>query len=113
MSAVNQPNRLPKGGLIDRGRPLSFTFDGRAMTGYAGDTAASALLAAGGRIVGRGFKTHRPRGVFAAGVEEPNAVLSVQEETSFEPVMRATQILLREGMVLRSLNAWPSAEHDV
>jgi len=112
MNTAEQSYRLPVGGLIDRRRSISFTFDGRPMTGFAGDTAASALLAAGVRIVGRSFKAHRPRGVFAAGVEEPNAVISVLQETSFEPMMRATQVVLREGMAFRSLNAWPSAKHD-
>ena len=35
--------RLARGGrLIDRTKPLSFTFNGRRMEGYAGDTLASA-----------------------------------------------------------------------
>ena len=38
-------SRLPAGGLIDRTKPISFTFEGRALTGYAGDSVASALLA--------------------------------------------------------------------
>ena len=66
-----QAFRLGQGGFIDRADPLRFTFDGAAMTGYAGDTLASALLANGVRLVGRSFKYHRPRGIFSAGSEEP------------------------------------------
>ena len=53
-------HRLPSGGLIDRARPLSFNFDGRAFQGLSGDTLASALLANGVSLVGRSFKYHRP-----------------------------------------------------
>ena len=55
-------SRLAAGGCVDRNRPLRFTFDGRAYTGHAGDTLASALLANGVSVVGRSFKLHRPRG---------------------------------------------------
>ena len=48
--------RVP-GGLVDRAAPLRFVFDGRVMTGFAGDTLASALLANGVRLVGRSFKS--------------------------------------------------------
>ncbi|MPT24397.1 MAG: hypothetical protein E2577_16300, partial [Starkeya sp.] len=71
MSAPNR-NRLTSGGLIDRAKPLGFSFDGTAYRGYEGDTLASALLANGVRLVGRSFKYHRPRGIVAAGAEEPN-----------------------------------------
>ena len=64
-------------GRVDRSRPLHFTFDGRAYRGFAGDTLASALLANGVHLVGRSFKYHRPRGIFAAGSEEPNALVTV------------------------------------
>ena len=66
---TDQPDRLGQGGRIDRSRALSFTFDGRAYAGWSGDTLASALLANGVHLVGRSFKYHRPRGVYAAGVE--------------------------------------------
>ena len=46
-----------------------------ASSGFAGDTLASALMAAGVTLVGRSFKYHRPRGLLSAGVEEPNALL--------------------------------------
>ena len=58
-----QPNRLATGGLADRSKPLSFRFDGREYSGYAGDTLASALLASGVKLFGRSIKYHRPRGL--------------------------------------------------
>ena len=48
-------HRLPSGGRIDRTRPVSFSLDGRTITGCSGDTLASALLANGVAVVGRGF----------------------------------------------------------
>ncbi|MGE0847981.1 MAG: 2Fe-2S iron-sulfur cluster-binding protein, partial [Flavobacteriaceae bacterium] len=48
--------RLPEGGLIDRTRPVEFSFDGRRLGGFEGDTLASALLANGVSLVGRSFK---------------------------------------------------------
>ena len=67
--------RTDGGTALDRSRPLSFTFDGRTVEGFAGDTLASALLAGGVRVLGRSFKYHRPRGLWGAGVEEPNALV--------------------------------------
>ena len=69
---MSQSNRLRSGGRIDRARPLSFTFNGQPLQGYAGDTLASALLANGVSLVGRSFKLHRPRGIMGAGAECPN-----------------------------------------
>ena len=106
--------RLSTGGRVDRARPVSFSFDGRPMTGFAGDTLASALLANGVHLVGRSFKYHRPRGVFGAGVEEPNALVGVDRgEGRWEPNQRATTVPLYEGLTARSQNAWPSLRFDV
>ena len=74
---TDQPFRNLEGGLIERDRPLGFTFDGRRYRGFAGDTLASALLASGVRRVARSFKFHRPRGIFAAGEEEPSALVQL------------------------------------
>ena len=79
------PFRLPVGGAIDRTRSLAFTFDGRTYTGHPGDTLASALLANGVRVLGRSFKYHRPRGIFTAGPEEPNALARVGASARAEP----------------------------
>ena len=72
---MNSPQRLASGGLIDRAKAIRFSFDGKSLQGVAGDTLASALVANGVRLVGRSFKYHRPRGIFSAGVEEPNALV--------------------------------------
>src|SRR5258705_6931107 len=110
---LGQSHRLPSGGRIDRAQALRFTFDGRALQGYAGDTLASALLANGVRVVGRGFKYHRPRGILSAGVEEPNALVTLGEGGRLEPNMRATLLPLAEGLRARSQNAWPSLRFDI
>ena len=78
-------HRLPTGGLIDRTRPLSFTFDGQVLSGFAGDTLASALIANGVRLVGRSFKYHRPRGILTAGSEEPNALVELRSRARPPP----------------------------
>jgi Uncharacterized NAD(FAD)-dependent dehydrogenases len=75
---MSQPFRLNKEGLINRKKKISFTFNGKKLFGYEGDTIASALIANGIHLVGRSFKYHRPRGFFGAGVEEPNAKLQVE-----------------------------------
>jgi sarcosine oxidase subunit alpha len=110
---MTQPFRLPQGGLIDRSRPLDFLYDGRAYQGYAGDTLASALLANGVRICGRSFKYHRPRGVYAAGAEEPNALVQLREGARTEPNVRATQVELFSGLQARSQNCFPTVNFDL
>ena len=108
-----QPFRLAHGGLIDRSRTLTFTFDGKSYTGHPGDTLASALLAHGVRLFGRSFKYHRPRGVLTAGSEEPNALVTLREGARAEPNTRATTIELFDGLVATSQNRWPSLGFDL
>jgi sarcosine oxidase subunit alpha len=107
-------SRLPQGGRIDRDAPLTFTFDGRLYQGFAGDTLASALLANGVHLFGRSFKYHRPRGLLAAGAEEPNALVGVgADEAHYTPNLRATQVELYEGLVAESQNRYPSLRFDI
>ena len=87
-------SRLPQGGRIDRSRPLHFTFNGDAYGGYAGDTLASALLANDVRVVAQSVTNRRPRGIFTAGIEEPNALVQIGPE----PMLRATQVELVDGL---------------
>jgi len=111
---MSQVNRLAKGGRIDRSQALSFTFNGQTYQGYAGDSLAAALLANGVDIVGRSFKYSRPRGIVAAGSEEPNAVLQIgSTEAAQIPNVRATQQALYSGLVANSTNGWPSVNTDL
>jgi glycine cleavage system aminomethyltransferase T/NADPH-dependent 2,4-dienoyl-CoA reductase/sulfur reductase-like enzyme len=109
---VKQPFRLAAGGAIDRGRRLAFSYDGRRYQGFAGDTLASALLANGVHLVARSFKYHRPRGIFSAGAEEPNALVQLGSGARSEPNVRATTLELYEGLTAASQNCWPSVRFD-
>ena len=109
---MTQVNRLD-GGLIDRNTPLSFSFDGRQLTGYAGDTLASALVANGIRLVGRSFKYHRPRGIISAGSEEPNGLVELRSGARREPNSRVTMTELFDELDARSQNRWPSLGFDL
>jgi sarcosine oxidase subunit alpha len=111
MSASRLP--APSGKLVDRSKSLSFEFNGRAFSGHAGDTLASALLANGVQLVGRSFKLHRPRGIFSCGVEEPNGLVDLSDGASRTPNVRATLVELYEGLAAASVNCWPSVTFDV
>jgi len=109
-----KPYRLAQGGsLIDRTRKIHFSFDGKPMTGLAGDTLASAVLANGQRLFGRSFKYHRPRGVVGLGSEEMNALVGVGDGARHEPNLRATQVELYDGLTAVSQNRWPSLTFDI
>ncbi|WP_226780642.1 sarcosine oxidase subunit alpha family protein [Oceaniglobus trochenteri] len=106
--------RLATGGrLIDRGAPRRFTFNGKALRGFQGDTLASALLAGDQMLVGRSFKYHRPRGIVASGAEEPNALVNLGLSDRFEPNQRVTTTELFEGLTATSQNHWPSLDFDI
>jgi sarcosine oxidase, subunit alpha len=110
---TRQRMRLAEGGRIDRTRPLRFHFDGQALEGYAGDSLASALLANDVKLVARSFKYHRPRGIYSAGAEEPNALVQLGEGGRSEPNLRATQVELYDGLTAQSQNRWPSLKFDL
>ncbi|WP_156680750.1 2Fe-2S iron-sulfur cluster-binding protein [Sphingomonas profundi] len=96
----------------DGGETVSFSFDGVPLKARPGDTLAAALLANGIGLVGRSFKYHRPRGIMAAGVEEPNALVTVGEGGRAEPNTRATDLFVYDGLVATSQNHWLSLSHD-
>ncbi|MGW0877305.1 sarcosine oxidase subunit delta family protein [Streptomyces sp. NPDC002740] len=99
---ASQPHRLATGGRIDRDTPLTFTFDGTEHQGFRGDTLASALLANGVIAAATSIRRGRPRGIFSAGVEEPNAVVQIEEPFP-EPMLPATTVELYDGLVATSL----------
>ena len=99
--------------LIDKNKPLNFTFDGKTLQGFEGDTLASALLRNNIRLVGRSFKYHRPRGILSAGSEEPNALVEIHRDGVIEPNRRATMIKLFDGLTVKSQNRTPSLNFDI
>lgn len=115
---MTQPFRVKNRGTLARTRTVRFTFDGKSYEGLEGDTLASALLANGVHLMGRSFKYHRPRGVMAAGVEEPNALMGISREGSnsgarHQPNVRASVQEIFEGLVATSQNRFPSLSFDV
>ena len=97
------------GEVIDRTRPVQFSWNGRQVTGFAGDTIVSALAAAGERVFSRSMKYHRPRGVLTASYHDPGCMVQVGDE----PNVRGAHRLVSGGMVVTSQNTWPSLRFDV
>jgi len=102
--------RLPpqSGEWIDRGQPLSFRFEDRDCSGFAGDTVASALVASGASVLGRSFKYHRPRGVMSAANHDVNALL----QWGGIPNVRADATPLVAGMDLKAVNTFGTLARD-
>ena len=105
--------RLASGRRIDTTRTIRFVFDSKSYTGHAGDTLASALLAAGITVFGRSFKYHRPRGLLSAGFDEPNALVTLVRNGIREPNVPATQVEIFDGLVAESQNRFPSLGFDL
>lgn len=112
MTKTAEPNRID-GGLIDRTTPLKFQWNDKWLSGYRGDTLASALLANNVRLVGRSFKYHRPRGIFSAGSEEPNALVQLRKYAAQEPNTRATTVELFDRLYATSQNHRGSLHLDL
>lgn len=107
-------NRVAGSGRLSGARSVSFSFDGQAFQGLAGDTLASALIANDVHLVGRSFKYHRPRGVLSAGAEEPNALVGIHRDGARKtPNVRATVQEIYDGLTAVSQNRWPSLGFDI
>ncbi|MDN5808219.1 MAG: 2Fe-2S iron-sulfur cluster-binding protein, partial [Brevibacterium sp.] len=93
--------RLPQATGIDFSRPLRFTVDGQAYSGFAGDTIASALIASGRIDCGASTYLGRSRGILSAGIEESNALVRVQPRVAgdvSESMLPATRVPVTEGL---------------
>ncbi|MBS1678476.1 MAG: (2Fe-2S)-binding protein [Actinobacteria bacterium] len=102
--------RLPRrdGETIDRDDRRTFTFDGKEVQAYAGDTIGSALYANGQRIFTRSFKYHRPRGLSCAAGNCAGCLMEVDGEPSVKACTRTVQ----GGEVVRSQTISGSLERD-
>lgn len=109
---MTQTFRTANGGRVDRGVAVQFFFNGKSLQGCRGDTLASALLANGQHLVGRSWKYHRPRGIVAAGVEEPNAIIQLGLDACTVPNAVATMVEIYDGLTATSVNCWPSLALD-
>ncbi|MBM3584357.1 MAG: FAD-dependent oxidoreductase [Alphaproteobacteria bacterium] len=98
----------PFGSRIDRARTVAFTFEGRRVEGFAGDTIASALAAHGQWMLSRSFKYHRPRGVMSMAGHEANTLVRVGRE----PNVQADLTPIAEGMVVTAQNVAGSLAAD-
>jgi sarcosine oxidase subunit alpha len=94
--------RLLRGGHIRRDRPLRFTWDGRELTGFEGDTLASALLAEGVDVLGKSAAFGRPRGITSAGLEEASGFAQILSGGASEPLVRMTGVTLYDGLAAES-----------
>lgn len=103
-------NRLhaPYGTLLDRNRPVSFTFEGKAVTGLAGDTIASALAVNGQWMISRSFKYHRPRGLVSAAGLEANTMVQV----GVEPNVYACKRSIENGLAVSAVNTFGGLASD-
>lgn len=107
---MNSLTRLPApmGLLIDRDRPLRFTFDGQSYPGFAGDSIASALLGNGRWLLSRSFKYHRPRGPLSLAGQDANTLVQLPDEPNVLADMQAAQ----DGQVVEGQNFNGSLDND-
>ncbi|MCY3911671.1 MAG: 2Fe-2S iron-sulfur cluster-binding protein [Chloroflexi bacterium] len=98
----------PAGSRIDRTRPVTFEFEGRDYTGYAGDTIASALAASGVWCLSRSFKLHRPRGSFGFAGDEAGSLVQL----ATEPNVHADTRRIEPGMRVQAQNTVGGLERD-
>ncbi|MFO1353093.1 MAG: FAD-dependent oxidoreductase, partial [Gammaproteobacteria bacterium] len=107
---ANTSHRLPApaGLLIDRSKPLAFSFEGKHYFGFQGDTIASALAANGVWLLSRSFKYHRPRGILTMAGQDANTLVQLPDE----PNVRADRHPLSAGLRVMGQNYNGSLEHD-
>lgn len=100
--------RLEPGPACARGASLAFSFDGRRVDGFEGETVGAALHAEGERVLMRSIKYHRPRGLFCNAGKCASCLVRVDGV----PNVRACVTPARDGMVVETQNSFPSARRD-
>jgi sarcosine oxidase subunit alpha len=94
---------------ISRDEEVIFTFRGKPVRAFRGDTFGSALYAAGQRVFSRSFKYHRPRGLLCCSGSCPNCMMTVDGV----PNVRVCAEPVRSGVNVEPQNVWGSLERDL
>lgn len=104
-------NRLPApfGRLLDRRQKLTFDFEGRKISGFKGDTIASALCANDQWMISRSFKYHRPRGVLTMAGQDANTLVQLPQE----PNCLADKYPAADGLKVKAQNYFGSFDSDL
>lgn len=100
--------RTPTGGRVDRARSFVFTVDGVEYPALAGDTVASALIAAGTVRVADSIYRKRPRGLLTADLTEPNGLV----QADGAEVLPATLVEVAPGIAVRTVSGIGRLEPD-
>jgi len=112
-SRMSQPFRLATADSSIANRPLEFTFNGRRLTGYAGDSLAppcSAMTCGSSAAVSNII---RPRGIVCAGRGRAQRGWSSSKPAREPSESARNAIELYDGLVAASQNCWPSVAFDV
>ncbi len=104
-------SRLPiqPGELLDRDTVVRFSFQGRSIEAFAGDTFGSALYASGRTLLSRSFKYHRPRGILCCRGHCANCMMTVDGT----PNVRVCETPVRDGAVVEGQNVIGSLDRDL
>ena len=98
----------PYGTLIDRESTIEFKFENKTISGFEGDTIASALVANKQWLLSRSFKYHRPRGPLTMAGQDANTMVQLPSA----PNALADKAVIKEDMLVTGQNYTGSLEKD-
>jgi predicted molibdopterin-dependent oxidoreductase YjgC len=92
--------RIEQHPILDfkRGNKIHFTFDGKEVFGYEGETISAALHASDIVKLSESFRTHRPRGLFCAIGHCSSCLMTVDGI----PNVRICVTNVKDGMIVES-----------
>ena len=105
---MNQRLAKPYGSLINRDKPLKFSFEGNSYQGFLGDSIASALAANNQWLLSRSFKYHRPRGILTMAGQDANTMIQLKSN----PNALADRELISENLRVMAQNYSGSLKRD-
>lgn len=83
---------------FEKGKEVEFTFDGRKIKGYEGESVAAALHAAGVRVLSHSHDMGRPRGFYCAIGNCSSCLMTVDGK----PNVRVCIEKVKDGMVVET-----------